>query len=280
MREELRQARGRAIVRQSIAGEHALSQRLKLYFYEQRSEILRNMAKVEDQLTAHKALPSGAEGSGAVGKANSQGSEQLVQTLLGKRDWDAELRKKVRPILISIGGIGAKQILAELGKPAGKFSEHILESYLKTQAIILEQVNATTRQTLLDISAKLMDGLVAGTSVSDLMDQTRNEIRSAFNFTAETRRKTISRTESLRALNGGRMAQMAESGITKKEWLTVHDDNVRDSHEALDGTTVPMGESWRTMENGPIEYPGDPNAAPAETINCRCTVLPVIKSGE
>lgn len=58
-------------------------------------------------------------------------------------------------------------------------------------------------------------------------------------------------------------------GWRGKRWVSMGDDRVRDSHEALDGTRVALGSAFMT-QNGPIRYPGDRAAAVAEWISCRC----------
>lgn len=97
------------------------------------------------------------------------------------------------------------------------------------------------------------------------------------------RSETIARTEATRALNTGnnqlwRQAisngQVASDQITRR-WVFTHDDRTRHAHRTIpemnpDG--VGMDEPFQS-ELGPIRYPGDPDADPANTINCRCTVV-------
>lgn len=64
-----------------------------------------------------------------------------------------------------------------------------------------------------------------------------------------------------------------KAGKTKKTWLTMKDERVRDTHIAVDGTTIPIkdyflvGTSW-------MRFPLDQSlgASPSETINCRCVL--------
>lgn len=56
-------------------------------------------------------------------------------------------------------------------------------------------------------------------------------------------------------------------GWRGKRWVTMRDDRVRDSHEALDGQRVAIGSAFMT-QSGPIRYPGDRAAAVSEWINC------------
>lgn len=58
--------------------------------------------------------------------------------------------------------------------------------------------------------------------------------------------------------------RQTEAGITKYEWSTSGDERVREEHAALDGKTF----SW---DDPPAE------GHPGQSINCRCTALPVIE---
>ena len=53
-----------------------------------------------------------------------------------------------------------------------------------------------------------------------------------------------------------------------KIWITAGDNRVRDSHAMLDGKEIPLD---RTFDNG-CKRPRDPNGAPAEICNCRCSL--------
>lgn len=93
------------------------------------------------------------------------------------------------------------------------------------------------------------------------------------------RAETIARTEALWAVNGGadEMFQQAyESGKIDPEnvtetWRSAGDARVRDSHQHLNGKTKKPGELWQGKIST-LRHPGDPLAAAAERINCRCVV--------
>ena len=53
-----------------------------------------------------------------------------------------------------------------------------------------------------------------------------------------------------------------------KIWITAGDNRVRHSHAMLDGKEIPLDE---TFDNG-CKRPRDPNGAPAEICNCRCSL--------
>lgn len=61
----------------------------------------------------------------------------------------------------------------------------------------------------------------------------------------------------------------ARSGVEKKTWQTFEDELVRDSHEALDGKTIPMLERW-DVGGHEADHPMDPDLPAGELVNCRC----------
>lgn len=84
------------------------------------------------------------------------------------------------------------------------------------------------------------------------------------------------RTAYTGAQNAGRVEGMKqardEMGVhVKKRWMSTLDDKTRDSHQELDGKTAEIDEPFDSLL-GPIMYPGDPTAEPANVYNCRCTL--------
>ena len=90
------------------------------------------------------------------------------------------------------------------------------------------------------------------------------------------RREMIARTEIIRANNAPSNALYREWGIRKKEWLATRDNRVRDDHRAANGQVVGINEQFE-VGGEKLRYPGDPMGSPGNTINCRCTELPVIE---
>jgi hypothetical protein len=97
------------------------------------------------------------------------------------------------------------------------------------------------------------------------------------------RSETIARTEAMRAVSFGNQAawqqavedgQFAEDEV-RRFWKYTHDKKTRDAHRLIpemnpDG--VGLDEPFDTIL-GPLMYPGDEDADPANTINCRCAVF-------
>ena len=93
------------------------------------------------------------------------------------------------------------------------------------------------------------------------------------------RNDTISRTEALRVSEAARrvsMEQAAELGdipidLIGKQWMSTLDARTRDTHEGLNGQGRPFEEPFDSSSGAQLMHPGDPQAAAAEIINCRCT---------
>jgi SPP1 gp7 family putative phage head morphogenesis protein len=89
---------------------------------------------------------------------------------------------------------------------------------------------------------------------------------------------TIARTETLRAANQGRMLGFEQAhddyGIEMlHEWVATRDDRTRDTHAALHGEQIEIGDRF---SNG-LRYPHDPEGPASEVINCRCSHVAVLK---
>lgn len=99
------------------------------------------------------------------------------------------------------------------------------------------------------------------------------------------RSEVIGRTEALRAVHEGNeegyRQAIADGHIEadqlRRKWDTRLDGRERDTHLLLNGQEKGWGEPWLTR-NGPIRYPGDPNAPAVETIQCRCALTTRIKA--
>lgn len=92
------------------------------------------------------------------------------------------------------------------------------------------------------------------------------------------RAETISRSEAMASLHEAQqqaMEQAVESGAISRTdvtfiWHATQDDRTRDAHAEMDGQEVGMGQMFIDGDGNQLEFPGDPNAPPETTINCRC----------
>lgn len=88
----------------------------------------------------------------------------------------------------------------------------------------------------------------------------------------QTRAHRIARTEATALHGWAADSALAAEGYTHKQWVATNDSRTRDSHASADGQEVPINTPF-TVGGFLLEYPGDPNAPAAETINCRCTLI-------
>lgn len=63
------------------------------------------------------------------------------------------------------------------------------------------------------------------------------------------------------------------NGVMYKEWIAVGDHRTRPEHAALDGTIIPINESFMVGEYT-AQFPKDPSLPAKHAVNCRCMVVP------
>ena len=118
------------------------------------------------------------------------------------------------------------------------------------------------------IASQMMQGILQGETVPQMAK--RLQAVTDMDKTASIRN---ARTMTTEAENGGRLASMEEAeslGLEyEKTWMATHDERTRESHAMLDGESVPLDEPF---SNG-LMFPGDPNGAPEEVYNCRCSIV-------
>jgi hypothetical protein len=126
------------------------------------------------------------------------------------------------------------------------------------------------------INAGFRDNTMSVSKIDSLVESYTNRL-------LQSRAQQVAQTEAFRAANTGAhqgWSQIAEQvGIDKGElrrfWVDTNDAHTRDAHRAIpdmnpDG--VGLDEPFDSPL-GPIMYPGDPDADPANSINCRCRIV-------
>lgn len=102
------------------------------------------------------------------------------------------------------------------------------------------------------------------------------EINGLYDEYGRTRAELIARTEMHGVVNGSTYQAYDQAGIEEQEWLASIDEATRESHAAADGQVVPLNQPF-IVDGESLFYPGDPAGSAGNTINCRCTTIPVIK---
>ncbi len=128
------------------------------------------------------------------------------------------------------------------------------------------------------IQSVALQAILQGNSIPDIATRIAN--------VAQTDRASATRsarTMMTNAQNMGRMDSYERAkamGIpVRKQWLATLDMRTRHEHRLLDGVTVDTDKPFE-VEGEKIRYPGDPQAPPHLTYNCRCTLIAAIKGYE
>lgn len=121
------------------------------------------------------------------------------------------------------------------------------------------------------MNGEVLQGILQGESMESISYRVQNV--TDMNRTSAIRN---ARTMVTGAENKGRQDRREEAAnlglILKKKWIATEDSRTRTSHHDIDGETVDYDAKF---SNG-LLYPGDPNGAPSEVYNCRCTVGDIV----
>lgn len=120
------------------------------------------------------------------------------------------------------------------------------------------------------VNSEVLQGILQGESIPKIANRLSKVVGMNEASAIRNARTTVTSAE-----NKGRMDMLhdaADKGvITHKVWMATHDSRVREAHADLDGQEQEIDEPFES-ELGPIMYPGDVDADPANTYNCRCTL--------
>lgn len=103
-------------------------------------------------------------------------------------------------------------------------------------------------------------------------DTTEKYIDSEY-YTSLERAMQMSRTESNVVNNYGYFQEMSEQGYTKKQWRTMLDKKVRDSHKILEGEVIGIYDYF-SVNGYSMMFPSDTTFSPpaSEIAGCRCSL--------
>ena len=206
--------------------------------------------------------------SAPVGVTKSKSEvDQLVAEIFPVGKERDELRKaigdRMDKVLVEALRRTAKEIGIKPGKPPS--AKELLD-------LLVDRVAVTTEE---QVRGVLEHGIDQGrTSV-----QIAADLQTSGGF-APSRAMAIARTEATRATNAGHVAAIedatAQGIVVDKQWLSARDSAVRDAHVDLDGQVIATGDKWYIGSDS-AEFPGD-FAEAENSVNCRCTVVPVVRS--
>ena len=130
---------------------------------------------------------------------------------------------------------------------------------------------------------RLQNEMLQASLLGESQQQIIKRIQAVMNNSAKNA-KRIAQTERTRLQSQARNDKLKEAedaGVAvMKEWSCAMMATSRESHIALDGKRVKMGEKFRTIWGNDLEFPGDPNAPAKEVINCHCVMVPDVATEE
>lgn len=147
----------------------------------------------------------------------------------------------------------------------------------------VKNMDAWTSERYTDIKAQIKRTIAeSAISVPDEYIATQLEKKLGSGVLSKGRAMTIARTETAAIANEAKM-KSAESWKNEnnqkqfKMWVHRTSKNDRDYHVQLDGMILPVEEKFQVYaENGMVDYmdyPHDPSASAANSINCNCQVV-------
>lgn len=120
------------------------------------------------------------------------------------------------------------------------------------------------------VNSEVLQGILQGESIPKIANRLSKVVGMNEASAIRNARTTVTSAE-----NKGRMDMLhdaADKGvITHKVWMATHDSRVREAHADLDGQEQEIDEPFES-ELGPIMYPGDVDANPANVYQCRCSL--------
>ena len=128
------------------------------------------------------------------------------------------------------------------------------------------------------LQVRLNSALDAGTSTAGLADIVKSVLSIAELKNDVTR---IARTEATGAFNAGTLGAWQQSAKltgeeTDKVWIATRDLRTRHDHRAADEQRVDLFAPF-IVGGFPMPFPGWPAAPPSEVINCRCSMIELLK---
>lgn len=174
--------------------------------------------------------------------------------------WNRELADDLAPLFVSQAERRGRRALADIGEDPDGYDAGATEAYLAAMA--RGKAKAINNVTFRQLAAAL-DG--------DAGDEAEGSTPRGVFEKAEDDRADTAGTSIATAVAGWAVLeavrQRAPNRGAVKTWRT-HSANPRSAHAALNGQTVPVGE---TFSNGAM-WPGDQSLTPEESCNCRCSI--------
>ena len=218
-----------------------------------------------DALLKLKAIPETGIKQVEGGKVDLNG-----KLIFDPADWSVPYTRTGTQLITQILAGAANGQAAEFGLGAFDARKQSVSQWVADRTSFWEQrVNSETAKLLAE---ELADGVEAGESIRDL----QKRVEKVFKFNNEVRSEMIARTESLTAANQGHLEVYRQSGVVdEKMWLATLDGRERPEHHEANRQVVALDAKF-SVGGEALDAPGLGGSA-GNVINCRCTVVPIVR---
>lgn len=177
-----------------------------------------------------------------------------LEAVFDRARWDDELTADLFAAALATARLAGREAADQLDAD--------LDGEVTDRDGVLEALEGSSRGMAEEINGYTADQL-AGTVDGD---DPLSGAREVFAAMAGARAAIYAASRVTTVWNFGRGVGASAAGATAKTWRTTS-SNPRSEHAAIDGETVPIGD---TFSNG-ARWPGDPSLPPEERANCACT---------
>ena len=206
---------------------------------------------------------------------------------VGKILFELETENKISaslilPLVRSLMEDVGNDALDEVGLPEKLFDSNTeaVKQFLNSGS--LKGVKAMNKFTKAQVRKVLAAAISEGTSIAD----TARSIRKVFADATVIRSERIARTETLKATNRATVEAYKQSNVVvSKQWYTAVDERVcqwcgplHGKTKALDNPYFQEGETFIGKEGGALDLSFDEIGTPPLHPNCRCTIVPILRS--
>ena len=158
--------------------------------------------------------------------------------------------------------------------PAFQDSDVVFEAYSKERAALwTEALGNKLGEALPRAFAEEVSK--GGTSNAKLV----RSMLERFNRLTRVEARRIVRTETNSAANYAHVETYKSANVESKMWIAASDDRTRDAHVIANGDVQKVGDPFfvdgEELDAPTVAYGGGPASA-ANSVNCRCTVAPIV----
>lgn len=195
------------------------------------------------------------------------------QVLRAEGQWNAMVDEFSRTVILPAMGSVYQQIFGPdvqySGRPA-------VQAHL---AAVDNRLRNVDNEVFNRVAAQVSRSVEEGWSIPETAAAIEEELSPA-NPLWQNRALTVARTETISALNAGRLDSFQQIAADnpdlkfQKQWLATLDHRVRDTHRRADQQRRDLDKTF-SVGTAELRFPGDPRGPAKEVIQCRCTPIMV-----